>query len=278
MKINEQVHLIRKEFDVTPDVKRYINIYLIVGKYCYLVDCGVAGTEKLIREYLASIQRDMTDIKAVILTHAHPDHVGAAAEIKRQTGCKLYAPLEEIAWIEDVQKQFRERPIPNFFQLFSESAKIDHPLLDGDIIELEDGIRLRALSTQGHSHGSMSYVLNDAVIFTGDAIPVINDLPIFVDYKETMNSLDKIQDLNGIKFYCPAWDEVYAQNTFPDVVQNSRAMLLNLREAVQQVDRDLPNHSDAEKLTAILQRADMLQYAGNPLVARSIEAIRMASL
>ena len=274
MKINEQVHLIRKEFDVTPDVKRYVNIYLIVGKYCYLVDCGVAGTEKLIREYLASIQRDMTDIKAVILTHAHPDHVGAAAEIKRQTGCKLYAPSEEIAWIEDVQKQFRERPIPNFFQLFSESAKIDHPLLDGDIIELEDGIRLRALSTQGHSHGSMSYVLNDAVIFTGDAIPVINDLPIFVDYKETMNSLDKIQDLNGIKFYCPAWDEVYESEKLDEVLKNSREMLLKLKDAVRQVEKELEECSQEERYKEALKRADLLKYYGNPLVKKSLEACK----
>lgn len=278
MKINEQVHLIRKEFDVTSEVKRYVNLYLIVGKYCYLVDCGVAGTEKLIREYLASIQKDMTDIKAVMLTHAHPDHAGAAAEIKRQTGCRLYAPSEEMAWIEDVHKQFRERPIPNFFRLFSESAKVDQPLSDGDTIEPEDGIRLRALSTKGHSHGSMSYILNEAIVFTGDAIPVAGDLPIFVDYRETMNSLDNIQALNGIQFYCPAWDDVYTKDTFPDVVQNSKALLSNLKEAVQQADRALPNHSDAEKLTEVLQRADMLQYAGNPLVAKSIEAIRRASL
>ena len=47
MKINNQVHLIRKEFFVTPEVKRYINIYLIVGKHCYLVDSGVTGTHTL---------------------------------------------------------------------------------------------------------------------------------------------------------------------------------------------------------------------------------------
>lgn len=44
MKINNQVHLIRKEFFVTSEVKRYINIYIIVGKHCYLVDSGVTGS------------------------------------------------------------------------------------------------------------------------------------------------------------------------------------------------------------------------------------------
>ena len=57
MQLNEQVHLIRKEFFVTPEVKRYINIYLIVGKYCYLVDSGVVGSHIIIEEYLKKINR-----------------------------------------------------------------------------------------------------------------------------------------------------------------------------------------------------------------------------
>ena len=85
MKINNQVHFIRKEFDVTPKVKRYVNIYLIEGEYCYLVDSGVAGTHTLIEEYLKTLGRGMTDIKGIFLTHSHPDHIGAAAEIQRQT-------------------------------------------------------------------------------------------------------------------------------------------------------------------------------------------------
>lgn len=57
MKITDNVYLIRKDFYVTPEVKRYINIYLITGENCYLRDSGVAGSEKLIEEYLHSIGR-----------------------------------------------------------------------------------------------------------------------------------------------------------------------------------------------------------------------------
>lgn len=274
MKITEQVHLIRKEFYVTPEVKRYVNIYLITGKYCYLIDSGVAGSEALIQTYLESINRKMSEIKAMFLTHAHPDHAGAAAEIKRQTGCKLYAPSEETAWVEDIQKQFRERPIPNFYTLLSESAEVDEMLADGDEIELEDGIRIRAISTRGHSHGSMSYILNDQFVFTGDAIPVKNDLPIFVDFSETIKSLDKIYALPGIQYYCPAWDAVYTREKFEGVLADSKAMLINLKCAVLQVEQDTPDISDADKITAVLKRADMLQFAGNPLVAKSIDAVK----
>lgn len=278
MKVNEQVHLIRKEFNVTPEVRRYVNIYLIVGKYCYLVDSGVAGTENEIEKYLKSINRKMTDIKGIFLTHSHPDHAGAAAEIKRQTGCKVYAPIEEVAWIEDNHKQFSERPIPGFFELFSEAVEVSQPLKGGEVIELEEGIRIYALSTRGHSHGSMSYILNDAVIFTGDAIPVENDLPIFVDYRETLKSLDKIQSIKGIQHYCPAWDEVYKKDEFGVVIESSREMLIRLKNAVIQVENELAELSEAEKITEIFTRADMGKLAGNPLVVKSIEACRKRPL
>jgi len=135
MMINSQVHLIRKEFFVTPQVKRYINIYLILGKYCYLVDTGVAGSHTIIEEYLKSINREMMDIKGIFLTHSHPDHIGAAAEIQRQTKCEIYAPMEELSWIENIQQQFSERPKPNFFKLLSESEKLQEIYKRADILK-----------------------------------------------------------------------------------------------------------------------------------------------
>lgn len=280
MKITENVHLIRKEFYVTPDVKRYVNIYLIVGKYCYLIDSGVAGSEILIEEYLQSINRKVTDIKGVFLTHSHPDHAGAAAELKRRTDCKIYAPIEEVSWIEDVEKQFHERPIPNFFQLLPESVNVDFAMKDSREIQLEEGLHITALSTTGHSHGSMSYILNGNVIFTGDAIPVANDLPIFVDYEETIQSLDILKKLSKIQYYCPAWDEVYGKKEADIVIEKSKEMLLRLKNVVLEVEQEFSPISanshllETEELTEILRRAGLLQFAGNPLVIKSIEACK----
>ena len=193
MKINNQVHFIRKEFDVTPEVKRYVNIYLIEGEYCYLVDSGVAGTHILI---------------------------------------------EEVPWIEDIQKQFSQRPIPNFFHLLSESVKVSQPLKDGD------------------------------------AIPVTNDLPIFIHYEQTVRSLELLQNIAGIRYYCPAWDVVYDKNKLDTVIANSKSMLFRLKDAVLQVEEEFPEALESEKLHEIYKRAELLHFSGNPLVAKSIEACR----
>lgn len=274
MQIAENVHSIRKEFYVTPEVKRYINIYIITGKSCYLIDSGVSGSEKVIDEYLHSIGRNMSDIKGIFLTHAHPDHIGGAAEIKRITGCKVYAPMLELEWIEDIDIQYRERPIPNFYTLLSESVKVDVPLQDGDMVPLEDGLEICALLTRGHSHGSMSFILGNSLIFTGDAIPVAHDLPIFVDYEQSLYSLERINKLSDVQCFCPAWDEIYDKARLKEVIHDSKRMLHRLKDAVHHVDKEYNLYNDTEKLTMIFKQADILQYAGNPLVVKSIDACR----
>ena len=274
MKITENVHLIQKEFFVTPKVKRYINIYLITGENCYLIDSGVSGSEKIIEEYLHSIGRNMSDIKGIFLTHSHPDHVGGAAVIKRITDCKVYAPMLELEWIENIDMQYRERPIPNFYKLLSESVKVDVSLREGDIVTLEDSLQICAILTQGHSHGSMSYILNKNLIFTGDAIPVAHDLPIFVEYKQSLYSLDRINELSDVQYFCPAWDEVYDKLKFEEVITNSKKMLHKLKDAVWQVENKCKQYNEDEKLSKIFEQADIQQYAGNPLVAKSIDACK----
>lgn len=274
MKIAENVHLIRKEFYVTPEVKRYINMYLITGERCYLIDSGVAGSEKIIAEYLHSIGRSISDIKGIFLTHAHPDHMGGAAEIKRITGCKIYAPMLELNWIEDIDMQYSKRPIPNFYTLLSESVKVDVPLLDGDSIPLEEGINICALSTPGHSHGSMSFLLGNSMIFTGDAIPTAHDLPIFVDYEQSISSLNRINALSNVSYFYPAWDVIYDNIKIKEVITDSKRMLYRLKDAVQQVDNEYKHCNEEEKLTMIFTQAEIPQYAGNSLIVNSIGACR----
>lgn len=274
MVINEYVHLIRKDFSVTEDVKRYVNIYLITGENCYLIDSGVSGSEILISEYMNSIGRKLTDIKGVFLTHAHPDHIGAAAEIKRQTGCQIFAPDKGITWIEDIHKQFAERPIPNFFKLLSESVNVDYPLQDKEMIKLEENITIKALSTPGHSDDSMSYILNDNIVFTGDVIPAPNDLPIFVDYEECIRSIDKIRNITEIEFCCPAWDNVYNREELLEILMEGEEKLYKLRAVVHEVELELPKSCEAEKNEEICKRMNMQNFAGNPLFMKSIEACR----
>ena len=115
MRINDHVHQIRIDFQVTPEVKRYVYAYLLIGEKCCLIDAGVAGSAAVLSAYMKKLGRDISEIKALFLTHAHPDHIGAASAIKEISGCEVYASEKERRWIEDIDTQYKERPIPNFY-------------------------------------------------------------------------------------------------------------------------------------------------------------------
>ena len=70
-----KVHQIKIDFHVTEQISRFVYVYIIEANSLYLVDSGVFGCEKQIIDYLDSIGRNISEIKAIFLTHAHPDHM-----------------------------------------------------------------------------------------------------------------------------------------------------------------------------------------------------------
>lgn len=121
------------------------------------IDSGVKGCHKKIGDYIHKIGRLRQTINAVLLTHSHPDHMGAAKAIKEQYGGLVYACEGEQNWIENIDVQFRERPIPNFYSLIEGSVAVDKVVRHGDVIALEPGVTLEVINSSGHSKESLSY-------------------------------------------------------------------------------------------------------------------------
>jgi hydroxyacylglutathione hydrolase len=89
-----------------------------------------------------------TNIEAILITHGHPDHIGALAEVKAATQAPVYMnPLEAQEFDLD----------------------FDLPLEDGQIITLGNS-RLNAIHTPGHTPGMTSLDLADGRILVGDTI------------------------------------------------------------------------------------------------------------
>ena len=125
----------------------------------------------------------------------------------------VYASEGEKPWIEDTGLQFRNRPIPNFHQLTGGPVQVNRTLADGEVLQSEPGITLQVVGTPGHSRGDLSYLLEEErCIFTGDAIPVPDDIPIWVSGRDSAESLRHLETLclsGAVETVYPAWDLAY---------------------------------------------------------------------
>jgi len=175
-----------------------------------LVDTGINGCELQIFEYIQSTGRDPSEIALIVLTHSHPDHIGAARAIQQATGCSIAANPGERAWIEDIDLQNRERPVPGFTMLVGGPVQVDHELIDGEIIEPDEtrAGEMLVFHTPGHSKGSISLFLHkEGALFSGDAVPVAGDLPVYDDAVASAKSVKRLRETTGIQYLLSSWDE-----------------------------------------------------------------------
>lgn len=272
MMINQKIHQIRINFDISKEIKRFVYVYLITGKCCYLIDSGIKGSEKIIASYMQGIGRNINEIKAIFLTHSHPDHIGGAARIKQLTGCQIYACDKTKRWSENIDLQFKKRPIPNFYHLVDQSIIIDK-IIDSNKIHLESQITILPISTPGHSNDSTSYLfLEEKTIFIGDIIPVLTDLPIIVNYSQSLESLNKLLKLNNINYYAPAWDQIYSQSEIGEVIKNGKIILKDLYTATRQLDNG--NLESEQLVSLVAAKLKMNKFIDNPLFKVSVLACR----
>jgi len=249
MQVSDSVHAIRHAFRLSFGdgrfAERFVYSYLIVGKTLCLVDTGVAATAPMLLDYIKGLGRSPEEIAMILLTHSHADHIGGAAAIKRQAPEAVVAvhPAER-AWVEDLQQQFRERPIPNFFDLVGENLPVDHNLKDGEIISWEEGKAIRVLETPGHSPGSVSFFLEgEGVLVTGDAIPAANAIPIYVDPAASLASVHRLAEVQGVRLLLSSWDEPIRGGNIPKVMSESGRYIERIDALVREIHGKEPGLS-----------------------------------
>ena len=114
---------------------------------------------------LAAIEGLGLDVKAILLTHTHFDHVGAVAPLARATGAPVYCPELEKGVLADIMAFV---PWPGFGPF--ESYEADHLLAGGEKLELA-GFEIDVIFTPGHSPGHVTYSIpEEAAVFSGDVL------------------------------------------------------------------------------------------------------------
>lgn len=116
-------------------------------------------------EILRVVKHHRLSVKAILFTHAHLDHVGAAAEVKAATGAPVYLHENGLAGYAQIEMQatWLGMPVPA-------SVDIDVRPRDGDVLYL-GSVEFHVLHTPGHSPGSISlYIPSEKKLVVGDTL------------------------------------------------------------------------------------------------------------
>ena len=154
---------------------RGANVYLIKGEAGWvLVDTGMKGNAAGLQKAFRNLGIDPRTIRLIIITHAHPDHYGELASLKRLTGAKVLAHRYEASFIESgrsspiVAQTAKGRLINAISPKWKMESTTVEAVLDDEMDLEEFGVRGKVYCTPGHTAGSLSLVLEDGSILVGD--------------------------------------------------------------------------------------------------------------
>jgi glyoxylase-like metal-dependent hydrolase (beta-lactamase superfamily II) len=145
-----------------------------------LIDAGLTGSASLLAKAIQQTGHELADLRHLLLTHFHADHIGAAADIAEWGEVEVLAHYADAPFIraaatgpapdladweqpiyEQVMSQFPAQPVI--------PPRIDRELTGGEELDLGDGAQ--AIAVPGHTPGSLAlYLPRHQVLFTGDAV------------------------------------------------------------------------------------------------------------
>lgn len=158
-----------------------VNIYLLeTNDGLMLLDTGFAGSAKKIMSAIQEIGRTPADVRNILLTHCHPDHIGSAAVMKRATGATVWAHPVDAPLIETGTTGRRPMfPSPGLRNRLMtrvlgarirqvEPVKVDRLLEDGECPPFAPD--LTAIHAPGHSAGQIALLWRrrGGVLFAAD--------------------------------------------------------------------------------------------------------------
>jgi glyoxylase-like metal-dependent hydrolase (beta-lactamase superfamily II) len=177
-KIIDAVHFIPGQDEMIPDSHTYV-LGNISSRDLSLIDPGLVGKGKYKMESIKKMGIELKDIKRVIMTHTHFDHIGALSEIRDKIPeAELWIHSLEAAPIEKgdertvygmdmfqqmCQMQYGIEPGAFTFQ-------VDRKLEEGETIEI-GGMSWKVIHIPGHSMGSIAlYYEPKKILIPGDVI------------------------------------------------------------------------------------------------------------
>lgn len=137
------------------------NNYLVVDETTK--DATLIDATGMSDELVKDVENLNCDVKYILLTHGHFDHITGVQELKKYFGAKVLMNELDMDWVKNINlvlPQFDISPV--------EIPVIDEFINDGDKIKI-GGLIFKVISTPGHTKGGVCYLIEN-VLFSGDTL------------------------------------------------------------------------------------------------------------
>ena len=182
---------------ITDDVyavrDKYVNMYLIKdGDNFIAIDAGIKKGS--LKGELKKLEIDPGKVSAVLLTHSDVDHAGGISLFDKAV---IYLPKEEEQVINGETGRFLW--FGNHIDTKNYKLLTDKPVKIGDV-------KIKLVSTPGHTAGSACYIVNDKYLFTGDALRLhngnIEPFPKIINKnaRKAKRSMKQLIGLDGVQY------------------------------------------------------------------------------
>lgn len=166
-----------------------------------LTDGGLPESAPFIEQHIKELGFKLSDVKILLNSHAHFDHSGGLAQLKKDTGASFYASAQDKPFLESGHITFGPSS-----QIDTTPIHVDHVMHDGESFRF-GGQTMTAHVTPGHTKGCTTWTTHVSdggktysVMFfcsiSGGGNPLVNNSAypdIASDYKQSFARLDKMQ-------------------------------------------------------------------------------------
>jgi len=154
----EGVIVILKQFTLGPLENNNFLLIDEASKEAVLIDCTQDSPEieDVLKEYGAQL-------KYILLTHGHFDHIMGVNDFRSKHDCKVYVHEDDKILMDTIKEFSRDFGLPH-----SEIQKVDGYLKENDVIKF-GGHEIKVIHTPGHTKGGVCYLVEDE-LFSGDTL------------------------------------------------------------------------------------------------------------
>ena len=251
-----------------------LHVYLVKGaEYAVWIDSGIKSMFPQLVETMQEAGVSDGDLRFILHTHSHHDHIGCNAQLKDRTGCLIAAPAYYAAWHADFERHYQEfaRPFPDLIpdtpalrdevlSILDEPRPLDLFTVEGVTFNLGGGVSLTAYSFPGHMRAELGWFEESTrTLILGDAITGL-DWPLFHSHLTVQGYRDTLVKIGRLVDELQVERVLFAH--FPPMTPDEAAKLLVYADAVYQRGR---KHADPHPCQPADRHAG--QAVGRPVCA-----------